>query len=61
MIAWALGAYAQTRYRYTAALEERAAHLEREREQLELEPRAGQATAVHRREHHLVLQRAKQH
>jgi signal transduction histidine kinase len=34
IIAWALGAYAQTRHRYTAALEERAAHLEREREQL---------------------------
>jgi signal transduction histidine kinase len=32
--AWALGAYVQARYRYTAALEERAAHLEREREQL---------------------------
>lgn len=32
--AWALGVYAQTRYRYIAALEERAAHLEREREQL---------------------------
>jgi len=31
---WALGAYAQTRRRYTSALEERAAHAEREREQL---------------------------
>ena len=31
---WALGAYAQTRRRYTRALEERAAHAEREREQL---------------------------
>jgi len=28
------GAYAQTRRRYTSALEERAAHAEREREQL---------------------------
>ena len=32
--AWALGGYVQTRQRYTAALEERAAQLEREREQL---------------------------
>jgi signal transduction histidine kinase len=32
--AWALGAYVQTRHRYTAALEERAAQLERERDQL---------------------------
>ena len=31
---WALGAYVQTRRRYTHALEERAAHAEREREQL---------------------------
>jgi signal transduction histidine kinase len=31
---WALGAYAQTRRRYTRALQERAAHAEREREQL---------------------------
>jgi signal transduction histidine kinase len=31
---WALGAYAQTRRRYTRALRERAAHAEREREQL---------------------------
>jgi signal transduction histidine kinase len=31
---WALGAYAQTRRRYTRALKERAAHAEREREQL---------------------------
>jgi signal transduction histidine kinase len=32
--AWALGAYVQARQRYTAALEDRAAQLEREREQL---------------------------
>jgi signal transduction histidine kinase len=32
--AWALGAYVQTRRRYTAALEDRAAQLERERDQL---------------------------
>lgn len=32
--AWALGAYVQTRRRYTVALEERAAQLERERDQL---------------------------
>jgi signal transduction histidine kinase len=32
--AWALGAYVQTRHRYTAAVEERAAQLERERDQL---------------------------
>jgi signal transduction histidine kinase len=31
---WALGAYVQTRRRYTHALQERAAHAEREREQL---------------------------
>jgi signal transduction histidine kinase len=31
---WALGAYVQTRRRYTRALEERAAHAEREHEQL---------------------------
>jgi signal transduction histidine kinase len=31
---WALGAYVQTRSRYMRALEERAAHAEREREQL---------------------------
>jgi len=31
---WALGAYVQTRRRYRRALEERAAHAEREREQL---------------------------
>jgi signal transduction histidine kinase len=31
---WALGAYVQTRRRYMRALEERAAHAEREREQL---------------------------
>ena len=31
---WALGAYAQTRRRFTRALEERAAHAERERGQL---------------------------
>ena len=31
---WALGAYAQTRRRYTRALKERAVHAEREREQL---------------------------
>jgi signal transduction histidine kinase len=33
--AWAFGLYVQTRRRYTTALEERAAHLEREREQLD--------------------------
>jgi signal transduction histidine kinase len=32
--AWALGSYAQTRHRYVAALQERAADLEREHEQL---------------------------
>ena len=32
--AWALGSYLQTRHRYLAALEDRAGHLEREREQL---------------------------
>ena len=31
---WALGAYVQTRHRYARALQERAAHAEREREQL---------------------------
>ena len=35
IVAVVLGAYLQTRRRYTAALEERAAHLEREREQLD--------------------------
>jgi signal transduction histidine kinase len=35
IIAVVLGAYLQTRRRYTEALEERAAHLEREREQLD--------------------------
>jgi signal transduction histidine kinase len=35
IVAVVLGAYLQTRRRYTEALEERAAHLEREREQLD--------------------------
>jgi signal transduction histidine kinase len=48
---WSLGAYVQTRRRYTRALEERAAHAEREREQQALiavhEERASIARELH--------------
>nr|WP_202511987.1 histidine kinase [Streptomyces sp. SID3343] len=54
VIAWGLGTYAQTRRRYTAALEERAAHLEREREQLTVIAAQQERTAIARELHDIV-------
>jgi signal transduction histidine kinase len=51
---WGLGAYAQTRRRYTQALEERAAQLEREREQLALIAVQEERTAIARELHDIV-------
>lgn len=52
--AWGLGAYAQTRRRYTLALEERAAQLERERSQLSLIAAQQERTAIARELHDIV-------
>ncbi|NUS55959.1 MAG: sensor histidine kinase [Streptomycetaceae bacterium] len=52
--AWGLGAYAQTRRRYTLALEERADHLERERTQLSLIAAQQERTAIARELHDIV-------
>jgi signal transduction histidine kinase len=51
---WALGAYTQTRRRYTHALEERAAQLEREREQLTRIAIHEERTAIARELHDIV-------
>jgi signal transduction histidine kinase len=51
---WALGAYAQTRRHYTWALEERAAQLEREREQLARIAIQEERTAIARELHDIV-------
>ncbi|MFE1205951.1 histidine kinase [Streptomyces sp. NPDC058762] len=48
--AWALGSYLQTRRRYTRALEDRAATLEREREQLDQIAAQRERTSIARRE-----------
>jgi signal transduction histidine kinase len=52
--AWALGSYLQTRRRYTWALEDRAATLEREREQLDQIAAQGERTAIARELHDIV-------
>ncbi|MYS79851.1 sensor histidine kinase [Embleya scabrispora] len=52
--AWALGTYAQTRRRYTAALEERAAHLEREHEQLSIIAAQRERAAIARELHDII-------
>jgi signal transduction histidine kinase len=52
--AWALGSYLQTRRRYTWALEDRAATLEREREQLDLIAAQQERTSIARELHDIV-------
>ncbi|MET9857889.1 sensor histidine kinase [Streptomyces smyrnaeus] len=52
--AWALGSYLQTRRRYTRALEDRAATLERERDQLDQLAAQRERTAVARELHDIV-------
>lgn len=52
--AWALGSYLQTRRRYTWALEERAATLEREREQLDQLAAQRERTSIARELHDIV-------
>ncbi|MDT0320401.1 sensor histidine kinase [Streptomyces millisiae] len=52
--AWALGSYLQTRRRYTWALEDRAATLEREREQLDQIAAQRERTAIARELHDIV-------
>lgn len=52
--AWALGSYLQTRRRYTWALEDRAATLEREREQLDQLAAQRERTAIARELHDIV-------
>ncbi|MFF7248562.1 sensor histidine kinase [Embleya sp. NPDC008237] len=54
VIAWALGSYAQTRRRYTAALEERTAHLEREHEQLSVIVAQRERAAIARELHDII-------
>jgi signal transduction histidine kinase len=51
---WALGAYVQTRRRYTRALEERASQLEPEREQLARMAVQEERTAIARELHDIV-------
>ncbi|MFB6753044.1 sensor histidine kinase [Streptomyces sp. NPDC056353] len=52
--AWALGSYLQTRRRYTRALEDRAATLEREREQLDQIAAQRERTSIARELHDIV-------
>jgi signal transduction histidine kinase len=52
--AWAVGVYIQTRRKYVAALEERAAHLERESEQLSAIVAQNERTAIARELHDIV-------
>ncbi|MET8683151.1 histidine kinase [Streptomyces sp. NPDC004732] len=52
--AWALGSYLQTRRRYTWALEDRAATLEREREQLDQIAAQRERTSIARELHDIV-------
>ncbi|WP_067473578.1 sensor histidine kinase [Actinomadura hibisca] len=52
--AWMLGVYMQTRRRYVRAVEERAATLEREREQLDLIAAQRERTAIARELHDIV-------
>ncbi|MFF7329016.1 histidine kinase [Streptomyces sp. NPDC008150] len=52
--AWALGSYLQTRRRYTWALRDRAATLEREREQLDQIAAQRERTAIARELHDIV-------
>ncbi|GAA1797601.1 sensor histidine kinase [Actinomadura chokoriensis] len=52
--AWMLGAYMQTRRRYVRAVEERAATLEREREQLDLIAAQRERGAIARELHDIV-------
>ncbi|MFJ6569319.1 sensor histidine kinase [Streptomyces sp. NPDC091292] len=52
--AWALGSYVQTRRRYTWALEDRAATLEREREQLDQIAAQRERTSIARELHDIV-------
>jgi signal transduction histidine kinase len=52
--AWILGAYMQTRRRYVRAVEERAADLEREREQLELIVAQRERASIARELHDIV-------
>lgn len=52
--AWALGAYAQTRRRYMAGLEERAADLERERDQLSQIAAQAERASIARELHDIV-------
>ncbi|MCQ0005968.1 sensor histidine kinase [Actinomadura madurae] len=52
--AWMLGVYMQTRRRYVRAVEERAATLEREREQLDLIAAQRERTSIARELHDIV-------
>jgi len=52
--AWAVGIYIQTRRRYVVALEDRAAHLERESEQLSAIAAQNERTAIARELHDIV-------
>jgi len=52
--AWGVGVFIQTRRRYVAALEERAAHLERESEQLSALAAQNERTAIARELHDIV-------
>jgi signal transduction histidine kinase len=54
LAAWALGAYAQARRRYTEGLEERAAHLEREREHVARLAAQEERTSIARELHDIV-------
>ncbi|MGW1989942.1 histidine kinase [Embleya sp. NPDC001921] len=54
VVAWGLGTYAQTRRRYTEALEERTAHLEREREQLSVIVAQRERAAIARELHDII-------
>ncbi|MFI6982495.1 sensor histidine kinase [Embleya sp. NPDC050154] len=54
VVAWGLGTYAQTRRRYTEALEERTTHLEREREQLSVIVAQRERAAIARELHDII-------
>jgi len=54
VLAWAVGAYAQTRLRYVAALAERAHQLEREREQRDVIAAQAERTGIARELHDIV-------
>jgi signal transduction histidine kinase len=54
VLAWAAGAYLQTRLRYVATLSQRAEQLEREREQRDLIAAQAERTAIARELHDIV-------